>query len=131
LNTILSVRRFTCALAAFLVLAPAGLRLAASAFDSDWEAKRCAIACGHAVNAGATGKVCCPMGSAEGGVSMTTCPSSDAPAAVPLAPGPLAILTPTTPLAAPEGGACAITISPSLPRGPDARPPDHIPLILS
>src|SRR5215831_1257933 len=98
LHRIRLMLRLSCALAALLLLAPAAFRLAASAVDSDWEAVRCAIACGHAVKAGATGAACCPMGTAEG-VTMTTCPPGDSPAAAPGAAGLPAILTPTTPLA--------------------------------
>jgi hypothetical protein len=121
------VRRLSCALAAFLLIAPAALRLTASAVGADWEAVRCAIACGHAVKAGV---VCCPMGSAEG-ATMTTCPPGESPAAAPMPAGTLAILTLTTPLAAPDGDSRSFTHSESVPLGPAARPPDHVPLLLS
>ena len=130
LNTILPVRRLSCTLAAFLLVAPAGLRLAASAVDSDWEAVRCAIACGHAAKAGAKGAACCPMGAADG-PTMTACPSKDSAPAAPLPAGQLAILDGVPPLAAPEGGSSPSTLAPDAPRDALARPPDHVPILLS
>jgi hypothetical protein len=121
------VRRFFCALAAVAVLAPAGLRLASAAAGSDWVAVRCAMACGHAVKAGA---VCCPMSEA-GGVSMTTCPTGDAPSAAPLSAGHLAILTSVPPLAAPEQATARGTLTSVFPRDGLAAPPDHVPILLS
>lgn len=129
MNRIVSVRRLSCALAAFLLIAPAVFRLAAA--DSDAEARRCAIACGHAMKAGAA---CCPMrdaGSGTNPLTMSPCTPDDSPAAAPVAAGQPAILIAIEPLGVPEPGAPAFALPPAAPRAPAARPLDHVPLLLS
>jgi len=128
------VRRLSCALAAFLLIAPAALRVAAS--GSDAEARRCAIACGHAMKAGAA---CCPMGEAGSGSTgsgsksptMSRCTPDDSPAAVPVPAGQPAILIAVQPIPALERREPAFAFAPAAPRAPASRPPDHVPLLLS
>jgi len=121
------VRRLSCALAAFLLIAPAGLRLAVT--DSDAQARLCAIACGHAMKAGAA---CCPMGEAGfGGLTMSPCTPDDAPAAAPVSAGQPAILIAIQTIPALERRESAFAFAPAAPRAPAARPPDHVPLLLS
>jgi len=128
LNRILLVfaRRLSCALAAFLLIAPAVFRLAAA--DSDAQARLCAIACGHAMKAGAA---CCPMREAGSGTTISPCTPDDAPAAVPVPASQPAILIAFQPIPALERRESALTLAPAAPRAPAARPPDHVPLFLS
>lgn len=124
------VRRLSCALAAFLLIAPAGLRLAAMTIvGSDAQARLCAIACGHAMKAGAA---CCPMGEAgSGGLTISPCTPDDTPAAVPVPAGQPAILIAIQAIPALERRESALAFAPDAPRAPAARPPDHVPLLLS
>ena len=126
------VRRLSCALAAFLLIAPAGLRLAAMTIvGSDAQARLCAIACGHALTAGAA---CCPMGEAGAGSERPTmfpCTPDDSPAAVPVPAGQPAILIAIQAIPALERRESALSFAPAAPRAPAARPPDHVPLLLS
>ncbi|HEY2798750.1 MAG TPA: hypothetical protein VGK26_12735 [Thermoanaerobaculia bacterium] len=117
------MRRLSCAFAALLLIAPAGLRLALA--DSD-AVRLCAIACGHAMKAGAA---CCPMG--EAGLTISPCTPDDSSAAAPVPASQPAILMAIQSLVAPEPGASAFTFSSAAPRAPAARPPDHVPIVLS
>jgi hypothetical protein len=97
--------------------------------DSDAEARRCAIACGHAMKAGAA---CCPMQAAGGnGTTVSPCTPDDSPAAAPVPAGQPAILRAMQPLVAPERGVAAFAFSSVTPLVPDGHPLDHIPLFLS
>jgi hypothetical protein len=128
------VRRLAGTLAALLLIAPAGLRVATAAADADAEAAlRCAIACGHAAKAGAAGAACCPMAGAGAakGAAMASCPRGDSPAAAPMPSGHLAILASIPPLASPLRGSSASTLSSGTPRDALARPPDHVPILPS
>jgi hypothetical protein len=121
------VRRLVGVLSAVILLAPAGLRLAAS--DADSEALRCAIACGHAATPGAA---CCPLSGAAGkDAAMAACPRSDPQSAAPTPPAQPAIAAAMHRLAAPLGGSALASLFSVTPRGPSARPPDHVPLLLS
>ena len=128
------MRRFSCALAAFLLIAPAGLRLAAA--GSDAQARLCAIACGHAMKAGAA---CCPMGETGSGSTgsgpksptMSPCTPDDSPGAVPVPAGQPAILIAIQPVPALERRDSAFPLAPATPLAPHEQPLDHVPLILS
>ena len=122
------VRRLSCALAAFLLIAPAALRLAGT--DPDAEARRCALVCGHAAKT-APGAACCPMAGAVKGIAMSSCPDGDSPAAAPLPSLQPAVLAFCPPLAPPETGSTLSTLPSGALRDALARPPDHVPLPLS
>ncbi|HEY4231066.1 MAG TPA: hypothetical protein VGO79_12915 [Thermoanaerobaculia bacterium] len=124
------VRRLSCALAAFLLIAPAGLRLAVAGSE---EARLCAIACGHAMKAGAA---CCPMreagsGSGSNSPTMSPCTPDDFPAAAPVSAGQPAILIAIQPIPALERRESAIAFGPAAPCAPATRPLDHVPILLS
>jgi hypothetical protein len=126
------VRRLACGLAAFLLIAPAGLRLAAPA-DAESEALRCAIACGHAAGAVAAGAACCPMNGAGATTApaMASCPERETPGAIVLLPTPLAILAAASRPLAPAGDSL-LTASPlAAPRDGIARAPEHVPILPS
>jgi hypothetical protein len=122
------VRRLSCAFAALLLIAPAGLRVGLAGTASDADALRCAIACGHALKAGA---VCCPMDGGGGGLAMTSCPSNDSAGAVPVASGQPAILTAMRSLSAPECGDSPFPLAPAAAERIGAERPDPIPKLLS
>lgn len=125
------VRRLACGLAAFLLIAPAGLRLAAPA-DAESEALRCAIACGHAAGAVAAGAACCPMngaGSATKSAAMASCPERETPGAIVLLPTPLAILAAASQPLAPAGDSLLSASPLAAPRDGIARAPEHVPIL--
>ena len=129
MNRMRLVRRLSCALAAFLLIAPAGLRVAAA--GSDAEARLCAIACGHAMKAGAS---CCPMNAAGSGPkspTMSPCTPDDSPGAVPVPAGQPAVLIAVRATPALERRESAFPLTPATPLAPHGRSPDHVPLILS
>ncbi len=128
LNRIGPVRRLSCALAAFLLIAPAVLRLAGT--DPDADARRCAMVCGHAAKV-AAGAACCPMSGAVQGVVLSSCPAGDSPAAAPLPSSQPAVLAFLPPLAPPESGVSPTTLPSGALCDALARPPDHVPLPLS
>ena len=128
------VRRLACGLAAFLLIAPAGLRLAAPA-DAESEALRCAIACGHAAGAVAAGAACCPMNGAGAGATktaaMASCPERETPGAIVLLATPLAILAAASQPLAPAGDFLLSASPLAAPRDGIARAPEHVPILPS
>lgn len=121
------VRRFAGVLAAVILLAPAGLKLAASGAGS--EALRCAIACGHAATPGAA---CCPLSGAAGkGAALASCPRSDPPSVGPSLLAQPGLIATVYRLAVPERGSIFEGGSAAAPRSPSPHPPDHVPLLLS
>jgi hypothetical protein len=125
----LFVRRLSALFGFALLLSPTGLRFAIAGNDS--AAMRCAIACGHAMDA-TKGAVCCPMGGpSENGTAWKVCPGSDPQGiAAPMRAQP-AVLVSGFRLLVPASG-------PLGERGPGfgpvsrpASPPDHVPIFLS
>jgi hypothetical protein len=121
------VRRLAATLAAVVLLAPAGVRLAAAGVDI--EALRCAIACGHAATPGA---VCCPMaGRPAAEAALAACPQGDPQSLAPILPAQPLLVGSIVRLAAPRGDSLLERIPGAAPRTPFTRPPDHVPLLLS
>jgi hypothetical protein len=80
------MRRQSAVLLLAVLAVVAGMRL--STVASDTEARRCAIACGHA--AGMKGAACCPISKTAGaGPVFETCSRGGDSAVAPLAPGPI------------------------------------------
>ncbi|HEY3203739.1 MAG TPA: hypothetical protein VGL03_08760 [Thermoanaerobaculia bacterium] len=120
------MRRFAVFVLLAAAVAPAQMPLA---FGSGAEARACAMACGHAV---APGAACCPL--SEGGQGETvlkTCPQRDQGSLVPFAPSPLALVPSVFRLLAPDLRSTPIPVSVPKPLSASARPPDHVPLLLS
>jgi hypothetical protein len=122
------MRRCSAVLLLLVLAAVAGLRLSASATDT--EAMRCAIACGHAAGA-VNGAACCPMANAPGaGPMFKACAPEGGSAMTPLASGQLLFLASAVRLVPPDSvrDLNAPAASGTLVSTP--RPVDHVPLLL-
>ena len=117
------MRRAAAWILATVLAAPAVLVLALPGIDFD--ALRCAIACGHAVRAGA---VCCPTDG--GSAAWKKCPP-DGSVLLPTFGVPAAPLARTARLARPDRSVPFEPLPAARPRPRFDSPPDPVPLALS
>jgi hypothetical protein len=120
------MRRKAAVAALAVLLAPVALRLAAAADDA--AARRCAIACGHAIGAMA-GAACCPMADAPGeGPVLKNCSRGADSVAAPLAPGPM-LLWRGVRLAVPDGVQTHFSAGNAAVHSAFLRVPEKVPLL--
>lgn len=119
------MRRMAVALALFLIVAPALVRLTASSSEA---AASCALACARADRGVEKGASCCPTGHGAALPTLSSCARDDAAAAVPgtapmLLAAPLLLILPSATRRPPLAPAFALPSAPS-------RVPDKVPLLL-